>query len=76
MKHTNLIKHTGLDFFKELIKKNNVQVYFIGKDLEFVGRSYGKKLEAIDLKTNKCHIFPKICSEKKNHYFLAFLMDC
>ena len=28
--------------------------FFSGKDLEFVGRSYGKKLEAHDLKTDLC----------------------
>ena len=46
--------------------------FFSDKDLEFMGRSYGKKLEALDLKTNKCHTFPKISSEKKSLFFGFF----
>ena len=46
--------------------------FFSGKDLDFVGRSYEKKLEALFLKTNKCHIFPKIASEKKKSLLPGF----
>ena len=52
--------------------------FFNGKDLEFVERSYGKKLEALDLKTNLCIRFltTNFFLSPIGMYLLAFLMDC